>query len=243
MYDGDDLAEYVIDCNVTRRNMSTGARAMSTALVLVADGRRENGRWRRGSVDIGESPNISTWQDALKRCGVILDFKPDLADAVINGSVALDAAFQQAKAIKDSAERDKIMARERAKRERDEAAAEAERNARIVADLTLAGSKYVPLIESGTLTPKAAWSAHREDTRKEREAAAQEREILKDRYTSMGRAISTCSAWGGYRDLAPLMKDFDPSLAPGVDIYFELDQLETARHFIDQLTEWRRNRG
>ncbi|KXF51060.1 hypothetical protein AXA44_15440 [Rhodococcus sp. SC4] len=35
MYDGDDFADYVIDCNVTRRNMSTGARAMATALVLV----------------------------------------------------------------------------------------------------------------------------------------------------------------------------------------------------------------
>jgi hypothetical protein len=32
-------------------------RAMSTALVLAADGRRENGRWRRGSLGIGESPD------------------------------------------------------------------------------------------------------------------------------------------------------------------------------------------
>ncbi len=31
----DDLAEYVLDANAARRNQSTGARAMSTALVLV----------------------------------------------------------------------------------------------------------------------------------------------------------------------------------------------------------------
>lgn len=60
VYDGDDLAEYVIDCNVTRRNMSTGARAMSTALVLAADGRREGGQWKRGSLDIGDSSDSAS---------------------------------------------------------------------------------------------------------------------------------------------------------------------------------------
>ena len=55
LYEGDDLAEYVIDCNVTRRNMSTGARAMATALVLAEDGRRGDGRWKRGSVHITDS--------------------------------------------------------------------------------------------------------------------------------------------------------------------------------------------
>ena len=53
VYAGTDLAEYVIDAN-TRRNMSTGARAMSTALVLDADGRRVDGRWKRGSVANGQ---------------------------------------------------------------------------------------------------------------------------------------------------------------------------------------------
>lgn len=58
VYEGDDLAEYVIDSNTSRRHMSTGARAMATALVLSDDGRRENGRWKRGSVlGIHESVN------------------------------------------------------------------------------------------------------------------------------------------------------------------------------------------
>lgn len=51
VYDGDDLAEYVIDCNSARRHMSTGARAMSTALVLSEDGKREDdGRWSYGQL-------------------------------------------------------------------------------------------------------------------------------------------------------------------------------------------------
>lgn len=64
---------------------------MATALVLAKDGRRENGRWKRGSVAIGESPNSETWRDALKRAGVVLDFKSDLAryDLVARPDVAV----------------------------------------------------------------------------------------------------------------------------------------------------------
>lgn len=65
-------------------------RAMATALVLEADGRRANGRWKRGSVDIGGSANISDWQSRLKEAGIILDYSPDLAARVIDGSLALD---------------------------------------------------------------------------------------------------------------------------------------------------------
>ena len=169
VYEGADLAEYVLDANITRRNMTTGQRAMATALVLEADGRRANGRWKRGSIDIGTSANISDWQSRLKEAGIILDYAPNLAGRVLDGTLAFKAAYLEADAIKQSEERDKIMAREQARRQREEEAAEAEHNARIVTNLTQAGSKYVALIKDGTMTPRAAWSAHREDTRKQRE--------------------------------------------------------------------------
>lgn len=170
VYEGNDLAEYVLDANITRRNMTTGQRAMATALVLEADGRRTDGRWAYGTFEFPDSgKSEKTARNALNYAGVVLDFKPDLAARVIDGSLALDAAYKEANEIKQSEERDKIMAREQAKRKREEEAAEAEHNARIVADLTQAGSKYVALIEDGTMTPRAAWSAHREDTRKQRE--------------------------------------------------------------------------
>ena len=169
VYEGADLAEYVLDANITRRNMTTGQRAMATALVLEADGRRANGRWKRGSIDIDGSVNISDWRQRLKEAGTVLDYSPALAGRVLDGTLALDAAYKEANEIKQSEERDKIMAREQARRQREEEAAEAEHNARIVTDLTQAGSKYVALIKDGTMTPRAAWSAHREDTRKQRE--------------------------------------------------------------------------
>lgn len=169
VYEGADLAEYVLDANITRRNMTTGQRAMATALVLEADGRRANGRWKRGSIEIKDESLLSGWLKAMKYAGTVLDYSPALAGRVLNGTLALDAAYKEANEIKQSEERDKIMAREQARRQREEEAAEAEHNARIVTDLTQAGSKYVALIKDGTMTPRAAWSAHREDTRKQRE--------------------------------------------------------------------------
>lgn len=242
VYEGDDVAEYVIACNVTRRNMSTGARAMSTALVLEAAGKRSNGR-----VDYGElKQQLSESGQSRQRMAeafVVIDFKPDLAAEVISGAVTLNDAFTQADAIRNSAERDKIMAREKKKREKAEAEAEAQRNAEIVADLTQADSHYLTYVESGDMTPQAAWAAHREDTRKERERIAQERQVLSDRYTSMANACLTANSWGAYEDFQALMADYDPVLLnpSQLDRYLSLESLETVRRFADELIAWRKS--
>lgn len=95
-YDGDPYA-FVLSENGHRGHYSTGQRAIATALVLEQQGKRVNGRWARGSVpaDSGGSPN-STWSDAMKRAGLVLDEMPELAAQVVAGSLALDAAYQQA---------------------------------------------------------------------------------------------------------------------------------------------------
>lgn len=67
---------------------------MSTALVLAADGRRGDGRWKRGSV-IGNPDSGTTgkaWQNALNQAGTVLDHAPDLAVDVAAGDMALDAS-------------------------------------------------------------------------------------------------------------------------------------------------------
>lgn len=250
-YDGEDIAEFVIDCNVTRRNMSTGARAMATALVLEADNRRietKSGghQWRDGTLRLGNYPNgkESTWGAYLKQCGVVLDYKRDLAEAVVTGDTTLNDAFTQAEAIRTSAERDKILKRERAKREKAEAAAEAERNAQIVADLTMAGQqKYLDLIEDEAMTPQAAWAAYREDTRREREQAEQARQGRSDLYTGIARGLLTVGSYGAYDDIHDLMAEYDADELnpPQLDRYYEVANLESAQRFIAELIEWRKN--
>lgn len=237
VYDGDDIAEYVIDCNVTRRNMSTGARAMATALVLADDGRRENGRWMRGSVDIGTSANSeSSWQSRIKECGVVLDFKPDLAEKVVSGDVALKDAFEQAKAIKDSVDRDKIMAREQVKREKEEAAEEAERNARIIADLTQAGADYyLEQIESGAMKPVSADAAYRAEHKKELDRLAAERRNDEEQARMVCRTIEGLEFldYPTQREWCITATGQYPAAVPERQIAFHTP--ERIRHYADML--------
>ncbi len=83
----------------TSRN-AAGARAMSTALVLDADGRRKDGKWSYGSVAVtqrSESGTLSAqWKQRLAEAGIVLDHAPDLTEQVVNGDLALDAAHRPA---------------------------------------------------------------------------------------------------------------------------------------------------
>jgi len=47
--------------------------------------RRENGRWKRGSVqsDANGDSSTSAWIKSVQNAGIVLDFKPDLAEPVI----------------------------------------------------------------------------------------------------------------------------------------------------------------
>jgi hypothetical protein len=108
VYDGDDPASFVLSKNISRRHMSPGQRAMAAAVVLNQAGRRVEGRWARGSIAVNhDSVNTSvnnglsesrTWQNAMSRAGVVLDYAPALIDDVIRGVMALDKAFTLAEA-------------------------------------------------------------------------------------------------------------------------------------------------
>lgn len=189
VYDGDDLAAYVIDCNVSRRHLTTGQRAMCDALVLDADGARQDGKWNYGA-----GRNLQVVKSRLSQAGVILDYKPDLADRVVSGEIAFNDAYEQANAIRQSAERDKILERERRKREREEAAAEAERNSQIVADLTQAGaSYYLEQIENGHMKPVSAWAAYQAEHQKELDRQAAERRNDEKRVRFVGDMLENVS--------------------------------------------------
>lgn len=92
--DPKDVGAFVRSRN-ERRHQSTGSRAMSTALSLEHDGKRKNGRWARGSVNDGSVTN--GWAQRMKEAGLVLDLLPDLAWQVVDGSIALDDAYRQAR--------------------------------------------------------------------------------------------------------------------------------------------------
>lgn len=78
---------------------------MGVALGLQAQGLRQNGRWKRGSVP--DSPGIrnKTWADAVSQAGVVLDHAPDLAGAVMAEAESLDSAYRTACDRRDRAKR------------------------------------------------------------------------------------------------------------------------------------------
>jgi hypothetical protein len=117
VYDGDPVA-FIVQVNAQRRHLSTGQRAMATALGLVhANKRHASGRFARGSVpaDNGGS-SASAWAKAVQEAGVVLDIVEALdddaldalADDVLQGRVALDAAHRTA--LEARKQRDRIEA-------------------------------------------------------------------------------------------------------------------------------------
>lgn len=100
--DDGDPVRLILSENTKRRQMATGARAMVVAVGLAELGLRDRdkGRWKRGSVPGGgdnRGSSISAgWKLALTQAGVVLDWRDDLADAVISGETALDEAYGKA---------------------------------------------------------------------------------------------------------------------------------------------------
>lgn len=105
VYDGDDEGAFVRSSN-ERRHQSTGSRAMSTALSLVEDGKREKGRWAYGSMSNFKDSNNSTFRVNVSWAGVVLDELPNLAAKVVSGDIALDVAYKQASQKRETREKE-----------------------------------------------------------------------------------------------------------------------------------------
>lgn len=113
--DGNPMS-IIIAANVHHRFLTTGQRAMAVAVELVEKEMRQNGRWKKGSLpeaqDNQGTLNIGAWREAMKCAGVVLDYRPDLADSVLAGE-SLDVAYKQAKEEKDRREGEEAETRKR----------------------------------------------------------------------------------------------------------------------------------
>jgi hypothetical protein len=110
VYEDSDAVTFIVEINAERRHLSTGQRAMAVAIGLADAGKRINGRggkreWEYGSVPKDGRTGLRTWADAVARAGLVLDHAPELADAVLSGDLALDAAHKQADERRKARER------------------------------------------------------------------------------------------------------------------------------------------
>lgn len=245
VYEGDDLAEYVIDCNSSRRHMSTGARAMATALVLSEDGRRGEGRWRRGTVN-----QISDLSDgyrvALNNAGIILDHSPDLAEQVIHGNLALDAAYRRACDARD-AERIRMEAEQRlAAEEADAKSFVEERSPDLAARVD--GRDLQSFVEARDLWQRRnrEEAARLKREREERDRAERERvNALTHTYTDIAQAVQCLASFGAYDDPLAIMRDFETRFVnpPQLMKEFSRERLGAASRFALALIDYMEGRN
>lgn len=243
VYDGDDPAEFVIGSNVTRRNMTTGARAMATALVLEAAGRRTEGRWEYGQLkEKYESVQSSGFRIRLAECGVVLDNLPEVAAQVVAGDVTLDAAYRQACEKRD-AKRDKLAEQKRLEAEEADAKAFIEATDPALAAMVAAGE-----LETYA-EAQAVWEKrNREEAKRIRDEQAAEQKRLDaerehriEKFTNISDAILTLSSWGEYDDpLAVTMADYALEYLKPVQRaeYFGLDKIAAAHRMTALIMEW-----
>ena len=177
VYEGADVLEYIRDANASRRHVSTGARAMIVAQMMVKDGRRKDGKWAYGSGNFDDRQNSSTLRSKVSQAGLVLDWLPELAPRVVAGEVALDAAYQQAKDARNDVDAEKQRAAIEANRKREATIRERNLNTQRLEILTKENSPYLKQVEAEDMSIAAAHAAHLADTAREREEAAQAKRI------------------------------------------------------------------
>lgn len=236
LFDGDDEAAFVLSVNVARRHLTTGQQAMSTALVLVDAGKRENGRWKRGAL-VGTSESGSNqWAQRMAEAGAILDHAADLGEQVVEGTLALDAAYREAEKRRDSErslleEQERIAAEDEAYREHLESVA----------------PEYLDKYK----TARQAFAAWEDDNR---EAAAKERRAKSEREAAEARRrkdlshtfttiFETFMSVGSYTaPIEKIMADYHPSLLapPKLARYGEVEHIEKGIKFLTNYIEWKK---
>ena len=207
VYEGRDVLEYIRDANGNRRHISTGARAMITAQMMVAAGRRKDGKWQYGSqANSALVPNSFTRR--VQEAGTVLDWLPELADQVIAGELPLKVAYAQAVEARNKVDADKQKAAIEASRKREATIKEKQENDRKLQALTEATSRYLTQVEAGNMSIAAAYAAHMEDTRKHRE---RERELdmgRRDSCTHIAEAVRMIAGGTGHAEV--FLRDFYP---------------------------------
>ncbi|MFS3128680.1 ParB N-terminal domain-containing protein [Nocardioides sp. Bht2] len=197
-FDGDDDAAlaFVQSVNNARRHQSKGSLAASWALSMLAAGKRDNGRWEYGAAKSNDRNNLNR-KDAAQ-VGLIADVDGGLLLEVRDDRLALDAAYQRARGLRD-AEQELLAEQERI--EAEEASA--------LASLPAEYADAIGATYSSARVAFAAWEdtnrAEAARLRKERERAQQAK---RDHDEGMKREAQTLSHWTTHYSLAANLRDY-----------------------------------
>ncbi len=92
--DGQDPVSYILSANVNRRNPTKGQRAMAVARLLVSNNLTQE--------EAAETTGVL--RSRLSHANTVLSHAPELADAVMAGTVPLNDAYAEARQRKEAKE-------------------------------------------------------------------------------------------------------------------------------------------
>jgi uncharacterized protein DUF4326/ParB-like nuclease family protein len=96
LLDGQDPMAYILSANINRRQLTRGQRAMTVIKVFATKTSHGDNRKISGLVGVSEAD--------LSKARVVLHHASDLANSVINGTLFLDNAYEEARIRKGRAE-------------------------------------------------------------------------------------------------------------------------------------------
>ncbi|MFG2430314.1 ParB N-terminal domain-containing protein [Streptomyces sp. NPDC048590] len=101
-YEGDDTGRYVLSANRQRRNVTKGQLAMITAKARSFSEHEQRSPGERSVRSLSEQAGVSVGR--IGQANMVLRHAPDLAEAVINGTMGLNEAYSVAQRNKAQAE-------------------------------------------------------------------------------------------------------------------------------------------
>lgn len=240
VYNGNDIITFIEDANSQRRHMSLGARMLTVAEMMAKEGLRHEGRWQysEATANYKGSYNSGSRQSYLAQAGVVLDYTPHLVEQVKRGDLTFNAALDQAKAVKASAEAEKLAERNRARAEREAEKAEAERQQRLLDELkTNTATQFLTYIDRGEMDIPTAHAAWCEATRKQREEARQMDHTRKKTMQRISDALTTLSGGASYAHV--VWENAYPHEHRLMDEHEHLtvDRIQTAINYLTALKE------
>lgn len=222
IYEGEDLAEFILDSNSSRRHMNSGARTMAAAMTLAAVGRRKGGRWIGWTKD-GTCEQVrksAGERKAFEQCGLVIDHAPDLAPQVVSSKILLKPAFEQAQERKQ--EKDKT-----------------EKHLKALQDAK--ADKFLRLIDDGELTVESAFAAYQKENEKELKFLEELRKADIELYSGVLMALG-CIAGYSEHDSDKFMERYNPEdLTPLEPRFLTIESLEKSRKFVENMIEWVKN--
>ncbi len=234
--DDDEALAFVQSVNNARRHQSKGSLAASWALSMLTAGKRENGRW-----EYGESRNSEIRDDVRANLGIIADYSGHLLIAVRDDAMSLNAAYQQAEKARD-AERDRLEREERLKAEEAEAqqfiTTEAPDLAQRVDGKDL--QSFVEALDLWKRRNREEAERIRQEQEREKRHREEREKSLRDMFTSIAEAVTTCANYGKYDDMTAVVTEYRRDLLypPQLEKAFTPEELNAANRFITFLLDW-----